>query len=325
MVGLDQDADGVRLDVHGPSGRETIHASYVVGADGAHSAVRRLIGVDFVGRQYQTHIMLADVTLANPPGETLFGTSNANGLVLFVPFGDGWFRAISWDRTREDVPLDEPITLAELRESFLRIAGDDYGMGEPRWRTRFLSERRQARDYRVGRVFLAGDAAHVHSPVGGQGMNTGIQDAVNLGWKLGAAVRGWAPPGLLDTYQAERHPVGASVLAMTDTMYKLVMSSSTMGVAVRRLAIRTALHLGPVRALLGERVSGIGIHYDRQGLGPRAARWPFGPNPRRRPGGSHRLTGRRMPEVSPDQVRVYEELRTGRFVLVDRSRPGRER
>jgi 2-polyprenyl-6-methoxyphenol hydroxylase-like FAD-dependent oxidoreductase len=299
VVGLEQDADGVRLEVLGGSGRETVQASYVVGTDGAHSAIRRLVGVDFVGRQYQTHIMLADVTLANPPGETLFGTSNANGLVLFVPFGDGWFRAISWDRTREQAALDEPVTLTELRESFLRIAGDDYGMGEPRWQARFLSERRQARDYRVGRVFLAGDAAHVHSPVGGQGMNTGIQDAMNLGWKLAATVRGWAAPDLLDTYQAERHPVGSSVLALTDTLYKLVLSSSTMGAAVRRTAIRTAMHFGPARTMLAERLTGIGIHYDR-------------------PSGSHRFTGSRMPEVGADGKKVYDALRAGRFVLVDR-------
>jgi 2-polyprenyl-6-methoxyphenol hydroxylase-like FAD-dependent oxidoreductase len=299
LVGLEQDADGVRLVVDGPSGRVSTRASYVVGADGAHSTVRRLLGVEFVGARYETHIMLADVTLDHPPAETLFGASNANGLVLFVPFGDGWFRAISWDRTRERVALDEPLTRQELRESFLRIAGDDYGMGEPRWRTRFLSERRQARDYRVGRVFLAGDAAHVHSPVGGQGMNTGIQDAVNLGWKLAATVRGWAPPGLLDTYQAERHPVGAQVLALTDGLYKLVVSSSTVGAAVRRAAIRTALRIGPVRARLAERISGIGVHYGRK----------FG---------SHRLTGQRWPDHGPDGTPVYEALRTGRFVLLRR-------
>ena len=170
-------------------------AAYVVGTDGAHSAVRRLVGVDFAGEQYATHIMLADVRLARPPGETLFGATTTEGLVLFVPFGDGWFRAIAWDRTREDVPLAEPVTFDELRGAFRRIAGDDYGMGEPRWSTRFLSERRQARRYRAGRVFLAGDAAHVHSPVGGQGMNTGIGDAMNLGWKLAADRARLGPPG----------------------------------------------------------------------------------------------------------------------------------
>jgi 2-polyprenyl-6-methoxyphenol hydroxylase-like FAD-dependent oxidoreductase len=301
VVGLAQDGDGVRLEVQGPDGPQVVHASYVVGADGAHSAVRRLIGVDFVGRQYETHILLADVQLSRPPGETLFGASTQEGLVLFVPFGDGWFRAIAWDRSREHVPLSEPVTLEELRSAFQRIAGDDFGMGEPRWRTRFLSERRQARDYRVRRVFLAGDAAHVHSPVGGQGMNTGIQDAMNLGWKLAAAVQGWARPGLLDTYQQERHPVGALVLRMTDNLYRLVMSRTRLGAAAKRLAIRTILRAGPGRRRIAGFLSGIGINYER-------------------PAGSHAWTGRRMPDVvGTDGRRLYEALRSGRFVLVDAS------
>jgi 2-polyprenyl-6-methoxyphenol hydroxylase-like FAD-dependent oxidoreductase len=292
VVGLDQDSGGVRLDL---AGSAPVRAQYVVGADGAHSAVRRLVGVDFIGTQYATHIMLADVRLSRPPGETLFGTSTPEGLVLFVPFGDGWFRAIAWDRSREAVPLDQPITLDELRGSFRRIAGDDFGMGEPRWRTRFLSERRQARQYRVGRVFLAGDAAHVHSPVGGQGMNTGIQDAMNLGWKLAAVLRGWAPPGLLDTYQSERHPVGEQVLKLTDGAYKLVMSRSRVGIAARRLAIRAILRVPPARRLFTGRLTGIGIRYGR-------------------PAGSHPWTGRRMPDLTETHA-VYEALRGGTFVL----------
>src|SRR5215213_1493403 len=299
VVGLSQDDDGVRLEVRGAGGSEVVHAAYVVGADGAHSAVRRLVGVDFVGRQYETHILLADVRLGRPPGETLFGATSQEGLVLFVPFGDGWFRAIAWDRSRERVPLEEPVTLEELRSAFRRIAGDDFGMGEPRWSTRFLSERRQAGSYRVGRVFLAGDAAHVHSPVGGQGMNTGIQDAMNLGWKLAATVQGWARPGLLDTYQEERHPVGTLVLRMTDGMYRLVMSRSRLGATGRRLAIRTLLRVAPARRRLAGLLTGIGISYQR-------------------PPGSHRWTGRRMPDVvGTDGRRLYEALRTGRFVLVD--------
>jgi 2-polyprenyl-6-methoxyphenol hydroxylase-like FAD-dependent oxidoreductase len=294
VVGLDQDESGVRLTL---AGGRTMSAAYVVGADGAHSEVRRLVGVDFVGTQYETHIVLADVRLANPPENTLFARNSPEGLVLVVPFGDGWFRAIVWDRARERVPLDEPVTLAELRDAFVRIGGTDFGMGEPRWRSRFLSERRQAREYRVGRVFLAGDAAHVHSPIGGQGMNTGIQDAMNLGWKLGAAVRGWAGPGLLDTYQRERHPVGASVLAMTDALYKLVVSSSRFGMAVRRQLIRAALRFGPVRRELAGRLTGIGIHYEA-------------------PRGAHPWIGRRMPDLQAGGQRVYEALRSGRFLFL---------
>jgi 2-polyprenyl-6-methoxyphenol hydroxylase-like FAD-dependent oxidoreductase len=190
VVGLRQHDDAVDLDVATPAGVHPERADFVVGADGAHSSTRALLGMDFVGTQYQTHIMLADARLADPPPGSMLGRNNNDGLVLVVPFGDGWFRVILWDRRREQVPLDEPVTVAELRDGMRRIAGTDLGIAEPRWSTRFLSERRQARHYRVGRVFLAGDAAHVHSPMGAQGMNTGIQDAMNLGWKLAATVHG---------------------------------------------------------------------------------------------------------------------------------------
>jgi len=298
VVGLVQDDDHVRLELRGPAGPTTVTAAYVVGTDGAHSAVRSLIGVDFAGEQYATHIMLADVRLARPPGETLFGATTKEGLVLFVPFGDGWFRAIAWDRSREDVPLAEPVTVDELRGAFRRIAGDDYGMGEPRWSTRFLSERRQARHYRAGRVFLAGDAAHVHSPVGGQGMNTGIGDAMNLGWKLAATVRGWGRPGLLDTYEQERHPVGEMVLRMTDGAYKLVMARTRAGLKLRQQVIRLVLRVPRARRRIAGLLSGIDIHYAR-------------------PAGAHPWVGRRMPDLTGvDGERLYEALRTGRFVLV---------
>jgi 2-polyprenyl-6-methoxyphenol hydroxylase-like FAD-dependent oxidoreductase len=304
VVGLRQDGTGVTLDIKGGS---SVLARYVVGADGAHSKVRDLIGVDFVGEQYETHIILADVMLSRPPKETLFGATGPNGLVLFVPFGDAWFRAIIWDRERENVPLDEPVTLAELKESFRRIAGDDHGMQEPRWRTRFLSEHRQARHYRVGRVFLAGDAAHVHSPIGGQGMNTGIGDAFNLGWKLAKAIREGGDKSVLDSYEAERHPVGRSVLQLTDALFRLVLSRSRLGVKARQAVIRMALKLEPARRRLRERLSGIGIRYDR-------------------PPGAHPWVGRRMPDLATSEGRLYELMREGKELLVCKERydaPGR--
>ncbi|MEJ3744168.1 FAD-dependent monooxygenase [Actinomycetes bacterium KLBMP 9797] len=303
VVGLAQDADGVRLDIKDQTGApRTLRASYAVGTDGAHSAVRRLLGVKFVGRQYETHIILADVTLDRPPADTLFGTGNREGLVLLVPFGDGTHRAIVWDKRRDAVPLDEPITLSELHDAFRRIAGDTFGMGEPRWRSRFLSERRQAERYRVGRVFLAGDAAHVHSPIGGQGMNTGIQDAMNLGWKLASAVHDRGPADLLDTYNQERHPVGARVLRITDGLNQLVLSSMWLGRAARTLAIRTAVAIPPLRRRLAGFLTGIGIRYAS-------------------PAGAHPRVGQRVPNAGEDGRRVYEAIRTGQFVLVDR-RPG---
>jgi len=299
VLGLEQDADGVTVRIGGADPR-TERARYVVGCDGAHSAVRRLAGVEFAGRQYQTHILLADVRLSEPPDEAMFARTGPDGAVLIVPFGDGWFRAIAWDRQRDAVPLSEPVTYDEMRDAFRRIAGGDFGMAEPRWTSRFLSERRQAARYRAGRVFLAGDAAHVHSPLGGQGMNTGIQDAMNLGWKLAAAVHGTAPEWLLDSYQGERHPVGEQVLRLTDGFTRLVLGYGTLRDRLRTLAIGTILRSGRARLALAERMSGVGIRY--------AAR-------SRR---DHGWAGRRMPDVDCSGRRLYEELRDGRFVLVTR-------
>jgi hypothetical protein len=174
-------------------------------------------------------------------------------------------------------------------------------MGEPRWTSRFLSERRQAARYRDGRVFLAGDAAHVHSPLGGQGMNTGIQDAMNLGWKLAAAIRGTAAPWLLDSYQAERHPVGEQVLRLTDTFNQLVLGRSRVRNALQAMAIRGILSFRRSRVMMGARISGVGIRY------PKRTR------------ADHAWVGRRMPDVACGEVRLYEHLRDGRFVLLTRS------
>jgi hypothetical protein len=216
---------------------------------------------------------------------------------VVIPFGDGFFRIIVWDRTRENAAIDEPVTEAELRDSLRRIVGTDLGMAPPRWSTRFLSERRQAERYRVGRVFLAGDAAHVHSPLGGQGMNTGIGDAMNLGWKLAAVLRGRGGEELLDSYQAERHPTGAQVLTMTDGFNRLVLGRSGIGMRLRQVAMRMIVRLGPTRRLLLGRVSGIGIAYPHRA-------------------GEHRLAGRRAVDVRTPSGRLYELLRGGRSVLV---------
>jgi len=294
VVGLTQDGDGVTVEC---AGGDSMRAGYVVGCDGAHSTVRSQLGIDFVGKQYETHILLADVQLTRAPGETLTGVTNEKGVVLVIPFGDGWFRAIAWDRLREQAPLREPVTLQEIRDSFERIAGHDFGMTEMRWSSRFLSERRQARHYRKGRVFLAGDAAHVHSPLGGQGMNTGIGDAMNLGWKLAAAVRGCAPPALLDSYEAERHPVGASVLRLTDMFNQLVLSNSKPRRLLRSALVGAATRVPRGKRLIAERLSGIGIAYPH-------------------PHGDDWMVGRRMPDIMCDGKRVYELLRDGKFVLV---------
>ncbi|MFJ6212003.1 FAD-dependent monooxygenase [Streptomyces sp. NPDC092296] len=305
VTGLRQDPDGVELDVRDGSGGTATHrARYAVGADGVRSAVRQLLDLPFPGESVVSSMMLADVRLTHPPGEVLLAAAGRGGFGLLVPFGDGWYRAIAWNRHHR-LPDDAPVDLAELREVLRRTLGDDYGMGEARWTSRFHSDERQVSQYRSGRVFLAGDAAHCHSPAGGQGMNTGLQDAVNLGWKLAAAVHGHAPAGLLDSYHAERHPVGRKVLRSSGALIRFALAGSTAAGAPITALVRLGSHLRPVTRRATRQVSGIGIAY---------------PAPR----GAHPLTGRRVPDLrltGPDGTpqRLYEALRTGRSVLVGRS------
>src|SRR5262249_12741490 len=221
VTGLRQGADGVTVTVNRD---RTQRAAYVVGCGGAPSTVRRLLGVRFSGRSYDTRILLADARFERDLPLAVNPFVGRDGVVLLPPYGDGWYRATIWDRTRQHVPLDQPVGIEEVRDSVRRIAGDDLGLAAMGWATRFLSERRHAERYRVGRGFVAGDAAHVHSPLGAMGMSTGIQDAANLSWKLTAAVAGWAPPWLLDSYTAERHPAGRTALRFTDLMMRLAVA-----------------------------------------------------------------------------------------------------
>ncbi|MCF6476400.1 hypothetical protein FAF44_49890 [Nonomuraea sp. MG754425] len=295
VTGLTQDADGVTLAL---SAGGSERADYVAGCDGAHSAVRRLLGVGFAGKSYDTRILLADVLLKRPLPLAVNPFIGDDGAALLPPYGDGWFRATIWDRTGQHLPIDQPVDIEEVRDSLRRIAGDDLGLAEMSWSTRFLSERRQARAYRVGRVFLAGDAAHVHSPLGAMGMSTGIQDAANLSWKLAAACQGWAPPWLLDSYQSERHPVGRTVLRLTDLLRRL--ADAPAPVRLLRPYLAPALINNPkISEKARLTLSGLGIHY------PVPDGVPASP-----------LTGRRLPDLPIGSGRLYERLR-GRYLLID--------
>ena len=300
VTGLRQDAHGVALTVNG--GRDE-RAAYAVGCDGAHSAVRRLLGVQFTGRTYQTHILLADARFGRELPLAVNPFVGRDGVVLLPPYGDGWYRATIWDRSRQHVPLEEPVGIEEVRASVRRIAGDDLGLAEMRWSMRFLSERRQADRYRVGRVFLAGDAAHVHSPLGAMGMSTGIQDAANLSWKLAAAVQGWAPSWLLDTYHTERHRAGLTTLHFTDLLMRLAVAPAPVRL-LRSLLAPAIMNRRPVSEAMRCRLSGLGLAYEvpTGTVGSPSA-------------------GTRVPDlpltVDGSTTRLFELLRAGRFVLVD--------
>ncbi|MFB7371661.1 FAD-dependent oxidoreductase [Streptomyces sp. NPDC056222] len=289
---LSQDADRVTAELNGPDGTPlTLRARYLVGTDGVRSAVRTALGLPFPGASVIRSIVLADVRLTEKPEGLLTVNGVGDAFAFIAPFGDGWYRVMGWDRTRQ-VPDSEPVDLEEVRTIARRALGSDYGMHDARWISRFHSDERQAPSYRVGRVFLAGDAAHVHSPAGGQGMNTGLQDAANLSWKLAAVLRGESPDpeALLDSYQSERHPVGAMVLRSSGAIVRLAMARGPLQRTARALAARILDTVPAASAKALGMISGLGISYGR--------------------------TTRRVPDLKLREGRLYELLRKGEFVLI---------
>jgi 2-polyprenyl-6-methoxyphenol hydroxylase-like FAD-dependent oxidoreductase len=286
------------------------HADYVVACDGVHSFVRNAMAIPFPGIHNPGSVILADLRLDSLPMDSAYGDLSRDGMVLIFPFRDGFCRAVLYDYTQADVPVTVPVSLADVTDSLRRVSGRDFGPRDLRWSGRYQSESRQVPAYRAGRVLLAGDAAHAHSPAGAQGMNTGLQDAVNLGWKLGAALGGWGPDWLLDSYSAERHPVGAAVLTLTGRQFRLNTVRSPAGRALRWAVHRLVVPLPQVQARLARDYSGVSIAY------PPAAD----------PGGSpgHPMAGQRLPHGAVTlcdgrRVRLPELFHDGTFVLLDRS------
>ena len=298
VSGFTQDDTGV--DVELSDGRR-LRAQYLVGCDGGRSLIRKAAGIEFPGWDPSTSSLIAEAETAEEP--ELGIRRDDKGIHGIGRLEDGKHVRIVV-REEGTGQAAEP-TLRDLSQALIAVWGTDYGVHSPTWISRFTDMTRQAASYRKGRVLLAGDAAHVHYPIGGQGLNTGVQDAVNLGWKLAQVVSQASPEGLLDTYQAERHPVGASVLRTT-----------MAGTALSRSDARTDALLGIMSELLGmdeprkrvaaRMLSGLDIHYDL--------------------GEGHPLLGRRMPDLdlitADGPVRVFTLLHDARPVLLNLGDPG---
>ncbi|WP_421733892.1 FAD-dependent monooxygenase [Cellulomonas sp.] len=228
LVGLGQEADGVVCTLAGPEGTlDEVRARFVVGCDGQRSAVRQLAGIRFGGSAYPQTFVLADLEADGITPGSAHAFVSPHGLLFFFPLGHpSTWRMLAMRPPGETGPLDEAPTLADVQVLCDTYTGGDVWLHSPEWTTRFRIHHRRAEHYRAGRVFVAGDAAHVHSPAGAQGMNTGIQDAANLAWKLAAVSRGHAPDALLDTYETERAPVGREVLRFTDRAFRIATSTS---------------------------------------------------------------------------------------------------
>ena len=295
LVDFEQDDEGVTVEL---ANGEQLRSRYLVGCDGAHSAVRKLLGVGFPGEPSRTETLMGEMEVGVPQEELAAKVTEireTDKRFMLGPFGEGAYRVV--------VPVAgvsdraEPPTLEDFKQQLRTIAGTDFGVHSPRWLSRFGDATRLAERYRVRRVLLAGDAAHIHSPASGQGLNLGVQDAFNLGWKLAAQISGWAPETLLDTYHAERHPVAEEVLDSTRAQMEL-MSTEPGPQAVRRL-VTELMDFDEVNRHLIEKITAIGIRYDF--------------------GAGTDLLGRRLPDIDVRQGRLYTILHRGRGLLLDRT------
>ncbi|EOD69868.1 FAD-dependent monooxygenase [Amycolatopsis vancoresmycina] len=291
VTGFEQDADGVTV---GLAGGERVRASYLIGCDGARSTVRKLLGVGFPGEPSRTETLMGEMEVGVPPSE-LAGVGAPHRRFWLRPFGGGVYSVVVPAAGVAD--RAQPPTLDEFKRQLRAVAGTDFGVHSPRWLSRFGDATRLAERYRTGRVLLAGDAAHIHPPTGGQGLNLGVQDAFNLGWKLAAQVRGWAPEALLDTYETERRPVAAEVL--DNTRAQMALSSAEPGAEAMRRLLTELMDINEVNRHLTEKIAATAIRYD------------FGDGPD--------LLGRRLRDIDVAGGRLYDRLRSGRGLLLDRT------
>jgi bifunctional hydroxylase/dehydrase len=263
LTGLVDRGDSVTASGQSPFGRGELTARYLVGCDGGRSTVRQLAGFDFPGSDATREMYLADVTGCDIRPR-MIGELVPNGMVMAAPLEKGYVRIIVCENgIRPD--KHHQVTFADVADAWQRLTGQSIHGGQARWVSSFTDATRQVSQYRRGRVLLAGDAAHIHLPAGGQGLSIGVQDAVNLGWKLAATVTGWAPDGLLDTYHSERHPVGARVLRNTRAQGTLNLSGKPVEPLRTVMAELTAIPA--VARHLSGMVSGFDIRYDMHAQG----------------------------------------------------------
>jgi 2-polyprenyl-6-methoxyphenol hydroxylase-like FAD-dependent oxidoreductase len=309
VTGFAQDDTGVNVAL---ADNQSLRAKYLVGCDGGRSLVRKAAGIDFPGSDPTTSSLLAEVETAEKPplgihrnafGLYSFGKVEyeiRNGEVIYKDVGPTGVMV-----TEEHVGSTAEPTLRDLSQALIAVCGTDYGIHSPTWISRFTDMTRQAASYRKGRILLAGDAAHVHSPVGGQGLNTGVQDAINIGWKLAQVVKQTSPESLLDTYHAERHPVAARVLRNTMAQVALLRSSDDRIQALRD-TVAELLKMDEPRKRFAAMMCGLDVQYDL--------------------GEGHPLLGRRMPDLDLITVNgplcVFTLLHRARPVLLNLGEPG---
>lgn len=296
VTGVSRQDDGVTVTL---ADGTNLRSRYLVGCDGGRSVVRKELGIAFPGEPATVETLLGDMEMTEDPEAVAAVVAEVRRTQLrfgTIPNGDGTFRVIvPADGVSEDRAAAP--TLEEFKQRLRDLAGTDFGVHSPRWLSRFGDATRQAERYRVGRVLLAGDAAHIHPPTGGQGLNLGVQDAFNLGWKLAAEVNGWAPEGLLDSYHTERHPVGARVL--DNTRAQITLLGTGPGATALREVFAELMDFEEVNRYVTGMITAVDVRYDL--------------------GEGHELLGRRLRDLPLGQGRLYELMHGGRGLLLDRT------
>jgi 3-(3-hydroxy-phenyl)propionate hydroxylase len=297
VTGFTQDDTGVNVEL---SDDEPLRARYLVGCDGGRSAIRKAAGIEFPGWDPTRSNLIAEVELTEEPPRGV--RHDAIGVHGMHPMDDG--RTMRVVVTEKGLGADSEPTLRDLSEALITVYGTDFGIHSPTWISRFTDMTRQAAAYRAGRVLLAGDSAHVHYPAGGQGLSLGVQDAVNLGWKLAQVVDGTSPESLLDSYHAERHPVAARALQHTMAQGALQRRDERIKALVD--VVSELASMDEPRKRLAGIISGLDIHYDL--------------------GEGHPLLGRRMPDLdlvtADGPIRVFELLHDAKPALLNLGQPG---
>jgi 2-polyprenyl-6-methoxyphenol hydroxylase-like FAD-dependent oxidoreductase len=297
VAGFTQDQTGVDVEL---SQGEPIRAQYLVGCDGGRSLIRKAAGIEFPGWEPTVSNLIAEVELSGEPEWGILRDRLGLHSLSRMPDG-GPVRVMVTER---QVGSGAEPTLGDLSEALIAVWGTDYGVHSPTWISRFTDMARQAAAYRSGRVLLAGDAAHVHAPDGGQGLNTGVQDAVNLGWKLAQVIKGTSPESLLDTYHAERHPIAAR--ALRNTMASVALRRPDERAKALREIVTELLAMDEPRKRLAAELAGLGVHYDL--------------------GEGHPLLGRRIPDLdlvtANGPLRLFMLLHDARPVLLNFGKPG---
>jgi 3-(3-hydroxy-phenyl)propionate hydroxylase len=296
VTGFAQDDTGVDVEL---SDGGSLRAKFLVGCDGARSLIRKKSGIDFVGWDPSVSYLIAEVEMTGEPSWGI--RQGEKGIYALRKHEDG--KCVGVVLSEQQMGVGDEPTLEEIRKALVAVYGTDYGLYNATYISRFTDTARQAASYRDRRVLLAGDAAHMHSPIGGQGLNTGVQDAVNLGWKLAQVVNGTSPCSLLDTYHAERHPVGARMLR--NNLAQIALDRGDERTKALRETMSEMLKMDEPRKRYAAMMSGLDIHYEL--------------------GNGHPLLGRRMPDLdlvtANGPLRVFTLLHDARPVLLNLGEP----